>query len=243
MQTDAPEYGKTPMNSTPRSTPPARATTTSTEAQRYAEANLPTEYGDFRVIAYRCGDHPLEHLAIVRGDVTKHEGVLTRVHSECLTGEVLHSLRCDCREQLDLALQRIAENNLGLVVYLRQEGRGIGLGNKLRAYALQEQGLDTVDANRALGFADDLRDYSVATAILRDLGVLSVRLMTNNPLKISALSDDGIEVLNRVPHQVPAHAHNAGYLETKRDRMGHRFAARGDNLAYFPEKAPTKRAS
>jgi len=188
---------------------------------RYAEAEVPTEYGSFRVVAYREAGVPQEHCAIVHGDVSSGQGVLTRVHSECLTGEVLHSLKCDCREQLDLALRRIAEAEAGLVLYLRQEGRGIGLGNKLRAYALQEQGYDTVDANTRLGFGADARSYQVASAMLRDLGVRSVRLLTNNPSKVTALSADGIEVIERVDHVVAPNPHNVGYLRTKRVRMGH----------------------
>ncbi len=181
---------------------------------------MPTEFGPFRVLVYRDAEG-VEHLAIVRGVVRGEEEVPVRVHSECFTGEVLHSLKCDCRGQLDLALRRIAEANRGLIVYLRQEGRGIGLGNKIRAYALQEQGMDTVEANRALGFGDDLRRYDVAAAILRDLGVRSLLLMTNNPEKVRALRACGVAVLRRTPHQVPANEHNIGYLHVKRARMGH----------------------
>ncbi len=204
---------------------------------RYAEANLPTEYGDFRVVVYRdmtrpvpsgyaarpgASRHPVtEHIAIIKGDIKGQHEVLLRVHSECLTGEVLHSLKCDCREQLDLALKTIAEAPRGVVVYLRQEGRGIGLGNKIRAYALQEAGADTVDANRALGFPDDLRRYDTAAAIIADLGIESVRLMTNNPLKLRALAAEGVDVRERVPSRVPLNRYSRPYVETKRDRMGH----------------------
>ncbi len=191
-----------------------------TAVRRYAEAHVPTEFGPFRVVVYRDAAGA-EHLAVVRGEVAGAEQVLARVHSECFTGEVLHSLKCDCRGQLDLALRRIAEAERGVVVYLRQEGRGIGLGNKIRAYALQEQGLDTVDANRALGFGDDLRRYDVAAEILRDLGVRSLVLMTNNPDKVRALREGGVTVVRRVPHLVPANEHNVGYLHVKRERMGH----------------------
>jgi GTP cyclohydrolase II/3,4-dihydroxy 2-butanone 4-phosphate synthase/GTP cyclohydrolase II len=168
-----------------------------------------------------------EHVAIVKGDVQDGERVLARVHSECLTGEVLHSLKCDCREQLDLALRRISDAGRGVVLYLRQEGRGIGLGNKIRAYALQAEGFDTVDANRELGFDDDLRRYQVASNMLADLGVRSVDLMTNNPSKIDALEQDGIVVARRVPHYVEPHEHNLDYITTKRSRMGHLDARSG----------------
>lgn len=183
--------------------------------ERYSRCALPTEYGEFEVVAYRVGG--LEHLAICSGDLTGE--VLTRVHSECLTGEVLHSLKCDCREQLELALQRIAAEG-GVVIYLRQEGRGIGLGNKLRAYEQQALGHDTVDANEVLGFEADPRSYSMVPAILDDLGITSLALMTNNPAKIEALQQLGVEV-RRVPHMVKAHDTNRGYLETKRQRMRH----------------------
>lgn len=189
--------------------------------QRYAEALIPTEYGTFRVIAFRDGETPVENLAVIKGEVDGASDLLVRAHSECLTGEVLHSLKCDCREQLDLALRRIAAADRGVVLYLRQEGRGIGLGNKLRAYSLQEQGLDTVEANRRLGFGDDLRDYGVAAAMLADLGVRSIALMTNNPAKIEALRHYGVVVSSRVDHRVEPNEHNRDYLETKRDRMGH----------------------
>lgn len=188
---------------------------------RYSECSLPTEYATFQVIAFREEGNPNEHLAIVMGDVTGAEDVLTRVHSECLTGEVLHSLKCDCREQLDLGLKRIAAAGRGVVLYLRQEGRGIGLGDKLRVYHKQQQGYDTVDANRVLGFDDDLRRYHMAAAMLEDLGIGSIALMTNNPAKVEGLRREGIVVTRRVRHLVEPHALNRGYLETKRARMGH----------------------
>jgi GTP cyclohydrolase II len=187
---------------------------------RYAEAFVPTEYGRMRVVVYREAGTPHEHCAIVMGDVAEGAEVLARVHSECFTGEVLHSLKCDCREQLDYALQAIAAEGRGLVMYLRQEGRGIGLGNKIRAYALQEQGADTVDANRLLGFEDDLRQYYAASAMLRDLEVRSVRLLTNNPKKVEALRAESITV-ERVPVRIEAGSENEEYLLTKRVRMGH----------------------
>jgi GTP cyclohydrolase II len=189
--------------------------------RRYSEANVPTDYGTFRVVIYRELDSNVEHCAIVRGDVRAGQGVLARVHSECFTGEVLHSLKCDCREQLDQALQHIADAERGLVVYLRQEGRGIGLGNKIRAYALQQQGADTVDANVRLGFEADGRRYHVAAEILEDLGVGSIALMTNNPAKVDALRADGVIVANRVAMVINANDHNRDYLHTKNRRMGH----------------------
>lgn len=188
---------------------------------RYAEASLPTRFGLFRVVVFRELDGAKEHLAVVAGDVQGAEDLLVRVHSECLTGEVLHSLRCDCRDQLDLALERIQGAGRGVVLYLRQEGRGIGLGNKIRAYAKQDEGLDTVDANLALGFEDDLRGYQVAADMLRDLDVRSVALMTNNPRKVEGLENDGIRVTRREPHEVAAHEHNRDYLKTKQSRLGH----------------------
>lgn len=193
---------------------------TSGVIERYAESFVPTEYGRMRVIVYREPGTPHEHCALVFGDVAHGQRVLARVHSECFTGEVLHSLKCDCREQLDYALRAIASEGRGLVIYLRQEGRGIGLGNKIRAYALQEQGADTVDANRLLGFGDDLRQYHAASAMLRDLEVRSVRLLTNNPQKVEALRAESINV-ERVPVRIEAGSENEEYLQTKRLRMGH----------------------
>jgi GTP cyclohydrolase II len=189
--------------------------------QRYAESRLPSRFGPFRIVVYRELDGDKEHLAMIAGKVDGAEDLLVRVHSECLTGEVFHSLRCDCREQLDLALERIQEAGAGALIYLRQEGRGIGLGNKIRAYAKQDEGLDTVDANLALGFEDDLRGYQVAADMLRDLGVRSIVLMTNNPRKVESLEHDGIVVTRREPHGVEAHDHNREYLRTKQDRLGH----------------------
>jgi GTP cyclohydrolase II/3,4-dihydroxy 2-butanone 4-phosphate synthase/GTP cyclohydrolase II len=189
--------------------------------ERYSEALVPTEYGRMRVIVYHEAGTPHEHCAIIHGDVQGKQSVLIRVHSECFTGEVLHSLKCDCREQLDYALSAIAKEDAGLVIYLRQEGRGIGLGNKIRAYALQDQqGADTVDANRLLGFEDDLRRYHVATAILAELDIDSVRLLTNNPEKVMALRAEGVAV-ERVPVPIEASEGNRDYLHTKRQRMGH----------------------
>ncbi len=195
--------------------------------ERYAESRLPTEHGEFRLVVYRTGAEtvgPLgaheEHVAMVLGDVTG-EDVLARVHSSCFTGEVLGSLRCDCRAQLDAALARIAKEGRGVLVYLVQEGRGIGLGNKIRAYALQDDGVDTVDANLQLGFDPDLRSYDLAAGILRDLGVTSVRLMTNNPGKLAGLEAAGVRVAGHEAHWVAAADHAADYLAAKKARMGH----------------------
>ncbi|VBY40143.1 GTP cyclohydrolase II [Burkholderia pseudomallei] len=186
---------------------------------RYAESTLPTRVGSFRLIVYRT-ESGQEPIAIVAGDPAG-ERTLARVHSECWTGEVLGSLRCDCREQLEAALTAIRERGRGLVVYLRQEGRGIGLGNKVRAYDLQDRGADTVDANRLLGFPDDLRTYEFAASIFDDLGVRSVDLMTNNPRKIEALKALGVRVDRRISHWSAEHEHNQGYLRAKRARLGH----------------------
>ena len=186
---------------------------------RYSEADLPTAHGSFRLIVFRLGND--EHVAMVRGDVRAADAVLTRVHSECFTGEVLGSLRCDCREQLDHALARIALQGSGVVIYLRQEGRGIGLGNKIKAYSLQDQGVDTVEANLALGFEADLRSYEVAAAMLQELGVRSVRLMTNNPAKIEGLERAGLQVTAQEAHWVESSEHSEGYLKVKQSKMGH----------------------
>jgi GTP cyclohydrolase II len=198
--------------------------TLSTPVVRYAEADVPTEYGAVRAVVYRVGtaQTPEEHVALVVGDVASGDApVLARVHSECWTGEVMRSRKCDCRDQLDQAMRAVAEAERGVVVYLRQEGRGIGLGNKVRAYALQQEGVDTVDANRILGFADDARRYDVAAAILRDLGVRRVALMTNNPSKVRGLVEAGIEVAERRALHAEPNEHNAEYLAVKVKRMGH----------------------
>jgi GTP cyclohydrolase II len=189
---------------------------------RYAQSVVPTDYGRLDVIVYRAADEA-EHLALMsgKGAGLEKEPWLVRVHSECWTGEVLRSHKCDCRAQLDTALRMVAEGGHGIVVYLRQEGRGIGLGNKIRAYALQEGGLDTVEANRALGFGDDERSYDAAAAILRDLGAPRVRLLTNNPKKVSGLEKGGIEVVERVPLVVADTSESAEYLAVKARRMGH----------------------
>jgi GTP cyclohydrolase II len=186
-----------------------------------AVAELPTRFGGFHVVSFWNNRDEKEHLAILRGDVVGAADVDTRLHSECLTGDALGSLRCDCRDQLTHALERIASLDRGLLLYLRQEGRGIGLINKIRAYALQDRGMDTVEANRALGFRDDERDYAIAAHMIRSLEVGSVRLMTNNPDKIAQLVEHGVQVNGRIPHVIPPNEHNRFYLETKADRSGH----------------------
>ena len=189
--------------------------------QPVAVAKLPTRFGDFRVVAFAGDSQGKEHLALVRGDFRGASRVAVRVHSECLTGDVLGSLRCDCRDQLIASLKEIGKRPLGVVLYMRQEGRGIGLTNKIRAYALQDRGHDTIEANRLLGFSDDQRDYRIAAQMLLALGVGSVELMTNNPAKIRGLAEHGIRVDGRIPVVTPPNRHNAGYLATKRRRSGH----------------------
>ena len=185
------------------------------------EAELPSRFGQFRIVGFTPGSDGKEHVALVRGDVRGHAGVITRLHSECLTGDVFGSLRCDCREQLERAMEIVAAEERGIILYMRQEGRGIGLLNKIRAYALQERGLDTVEANLALGFADDQRDYSTAAQMLQAMGLRSIRLLTNNPDKMKRLVEHGIHVAGRVPHAMPPQQHNRRYLETKAARSGH----------------------
>ncbi|HTR00365.1 MAG TPA: GTP cyclohydrolase II [Candidatus Acidoferrum sp.] len=190
---------------------------------RMACARIPTEYGDFQLCYYTNSLDTKEHLALTMGDVAKAWPVLVRVHSECFTGDVLGSRRCDCGEQLERSLQMVAREGLGVVLYMRQEGRGIGLLEKLRAYNLQDQGYDTVDANLMLGHEADERDYTLAACMLKELGVKSVRLMTNNPSKIAALKDEGIDVVERVPLEIQANTDNASYLLTKVRRMDHQL--------------------
>ena len=185
------------------------------------EVDLPTEHGHFKLKMYRSRVTGLEHLALVKGRVDDGEPVLVRVHSECFTGDVLGSERCDCGPQLHTAMEMVEREGRGAVVYMRQEGRGIGLANKLHAYRKQEEGLDTVEANVALGFAPDLRDYGEGAQILGDLGIRRVRLMTNNPCKIKGLDGYGLEIVERVPIVIPANAHDRRYLDTKREKMGH----------------------
>jgi len=198
--------------------------------ERVAETTLPLPMGSFRVIAYRSVIDPDEHVALVMGDMSTPEPVLVRVHSQCVTGDVFGSLRCDCGAQLEESLKRIAEEGRGVVVYMRQEGRGIGLHNKLRAYALQDNGMDTVEANRALGFPADRRDYGIGMQILVDLGVHEMRLLTNNPGKRAGLEGYGLKVVERVPIITKPNPHNVRYLETKRTKLGHLLRAEEGSL-------------
>jgi 3,4-dihydroxy 2-butanone 4-phosphate synthase/GTP cyclohydrolase II len=189
--------------------------------QRVAEAKLPTPFGEFKVIAYKSSTDPDEHLALVMGDVNTDEPVLVRVHSQCLTGDVFHSLRCDCGEQIEMAMKRIAEEGRGVVLYMRQEGRGIGIHNKIKAYALQDKGMDTVEANVELGFKPDQRDYGIGAQILADLGIHKMRLMTNNPKKMSGLESYGLTITEQLPITTQPNPHNRNYLKTKQKKLGH----------------------
>jgi 3,4-dihydroxy 2-butanone 4-phosphate synthase/GTP cyclohydrolase II len=198
--------------------------TTERLVHRVADARLPTDAGEFRVIGYRNDVDRAEHLALVHGDVEGQANVLIRMHSKCLTGDVFHSLRCDCGVQLHLAMERIVAEGQGVIVYLDQEGRGIGLHNKLRAYALQDAGDDTVEANARLGFKADLRDFGIGAQILRDLGLSTLRVMTNNPRKLVGLEGYGLEIVERVPLVAETTEENRAYLATKRDKLGHLLA-------------------
>jgi 3,4-dihydroxy 2-butanone 4-phosphate synthase/GTP cyclohydrolase II len=188
---------------------------------RVAEARLPTEFGEFRIIGYRNDVDEAEHVALVKGDVADQPNIMVRMHSKCLTGDVFASQRCDCGVQLHAAMRSIAEEGRGVIVYLDQEGRGIGLLNKLRAYALQDSGADTVQANQHLGFAPDLRNYGIGAQILRDLGLSSIKVLTNNPRKLVGLEGYGLEIVERVPLVASATDENRLYLGAKRDKLGH----------------------
>ena len=188
-------------------------------------ANLPTEYGNFKAVVYECSKG-LHHIALVKGEIDGNKDILVRVHSECVTGEVFHSLRCDCQQQLDKALKLIAKEN-GVLLYLRQEGRGIGLVNKIKAYALQDKGMDTVEANEKLGFKADARDYTVGTQILADLWIKRIKLITNNPKKIEGLERYGIKIVERVPLIIKPNTTNKKYLEAKKKKLGHYLEEKG----------------
>jgi 3,4-dihydroxy 2-butanone 4-phosphate synthase / GTP cyclohydrolase II len=200
--------------------------------ERVVSVRMPTEYGEFQAIAYRESLTGKQHLALVKGDVAGKERVLVRVHSECLTGDVFHSLRCDCGEQLELALAQIGHEECGVLLYMAQEGRGIGLLNKLRSYELQENGLDTVEANLELGFAPDMRDYGIGNQILAELGLTTIRILTNNPKKITGIEGFGLEVVEQVPIETEPTAENQRYLATKRDKLGHKL--HHQDLKYEP---------
>lgn len=187
----------------------------------FARANLPTQFGTFQIIAFKNNDTKIDDVALVRGDLNQAEHVPTRLHSECLTGDVFHSLRCDCRQQLEAAQKHFAQLPHALILYMRQEGRGIGIANKIAAYNLQEHGLDTVDANVHLGFDDDLRNYDVAAAMIRALGIRSIDLYTNNPKKISGLEACHISVAKREPIIIEPNPFNRKYLHTKQEKSGH----------------------
>lgn len=195
--------------------------------EKVAEADIPTEYGAWKMKLYRSLVDGLEHVALIKGDITDLP-MLTRVHSECFTGEVLGSLRCDCREQLRAAMEMINKEGSGVLLYMRQEGRGIGLANKLKAYQLQDQGLDTVEANEQLGFKPDLREYGTGAQILKDLGLSKIKLLTNNPRKIIGLEGHGLQVMERIKLEMASQVHNEKYLKTKKEKLGHLFDALGE---------------
>lgn len=210
--------------------------TTSNLVEHRVTSRIPTRYGTFRLMLFQSPEDGKEHLALVMGDVNGGEGIGVRIHSECFTGDVLGSLRCDCGEQLERSMQMIAKWQRGAVLYLRQEGRGIGLLDKLRAYNLQDGGLDTVDANLRLGHQADERDYSVAAEMIRHLGIRSINLLTNNPTKIKELRRLGIQVVARTPVEVAARPENIGYLTTKASRMNHLLRLVGDSVVHATRK-------
>jgi len=189
--------------------------------RRAASADIPTEYGEFKIIVYESDIDPQHHVAFVKGEISSEDGVLVRVHSECLTSDVFGSLRCDCGPQIKQAMKIIEDEGAGVILYMRQEGRGIGLVNKIKAYALQDDGFDTVEANEALGFKPDLRDYGIGAQILSDLGVRKMRLLTNNPKKIKGLEGFGLQIVERVPIEIPPNVRNSEYLKVKKDKLGH----------------------
>ncbi len=195
-----------------------------------AVAELPSRFGRFKIIAFWNNRDGKDHIALVHGDVMGAEDLPTRLHSECLTGDALGSLRCDCRDQLEVSMRKVAAMERGAILYMRQEGRGIGLVNKVKAYSLQDRGLDTVEANLALGFRDDERDYAVAAHMLASLNIGSVQLMTNNPNKIGQLQQLGVKVTGRIPHVMPATEFNRAYLETKATRSGHHITFEGKEV-------------
>jgi 3,4-dihydroxy 2-butanone 4-phosphate synthase/GTP cyclohydrolase II len=197
--------------------------------RREASAKLPTRYGMWKIHAYTSLVDGKEHVALVMGEINENEPVLVRVHSECLTGDVFGSLKCDCRAQLQRAMEKIAQEGKGVIVYLRQEGRGIGLVNKIKAYHLQDHGFDTVEANKRLGFPPDMRDFGIGAQILRDVGVRKMRLMTNNPKKLIGLEGYGLEIVERVPIEVDVCEHNFNYLRTMKEKLGHILSLGGEH--------------
>jgi 3,4-dihydroxy 2-butanone 4-phosphate synthase/GTP cyclohydrolase II len=198
---------------------------TETLVRRVASASLPTSHGDFKVVAFESLIDRETHVALVKGEIGEGENVLVRVHSRCLTGDVFHSARCDCGPQLDAAMEKIAEEGRGVLLYLNQEGRGIGLANKIRAYELQEQGLDTVEANERLGFKADQRDYGIGVQILRDLGVRSMRLLSNNPRKLVGIEGYNLSVVDWIPLEIPPSEHTRRYLKAKKEKLGHKLTS------------------
>jgi 3,4-dihydroxy 2-butanone 4-phosphate synthase/GTP cyclohydrolase II len=199
--------------------------------ERLVSTKLPTKYGEFQIHLYRSATDSKDHIALVKGEIKPDVPVLVRVHSECLTGDLFGSLRCDCNEQLFAAIRMVEKAGTGVVLYMRQEGRGIGLVNKLKAYRLQDEGLDTVEANEKLGFRPDLRDYGIGAQILRDLGVRKMKLMTNNPKKVVGLNGYGLDIVERVPLEMDPNEVNERYLMTKRDKLGHLILVNRENKA------------